>query len=311
MSSRLRLDKSLAEGVPGVVCEQLDRALADLNEKGTDIAEAVHQVRKRCKKVRGVLRLVRGSLSASYRQENVWFRDLARRLSGPRDAQAMLECFDQLREAFSGDLEPGAFAGVGQALAERRTEVHEGGELAERVADTVEALQAARVRVLGWRLDDAGFAALEQGLSRTYRRARKAQRVAYAKPTPEHFHEWRKRVKYHWYHLRLLRELWPAPVKARAAQARQLADLLGDDHDLAVLQETLRRDQEALGDPGQLDTLAGLARRRQDQLRAEAWALGWRLFADKPRYFCQRLHHYWQAAQRDAARAAGLSGPGC
>jgi CHAD domain-containing protein len=311
MSYRLQLDEPLAEGVPRVVCEQLDRALAELNDPGTDTAEAVHQVRKRCKKIRGVLRLVRGSLSASYRQENVWFRDLARRLSGPRDAQAMLESFDQLREAFSADLEPGAFAGVRKALAERRTEVHEGGAMAERVADTVEALRAARVRVPGWRLDDAGFAALEQGLSRTYRRARKAQRVAYAQPTPEHFHEWRKRVKYHWYHLRLLRELWPAPVKALALQARRLADLLGDDHDLAVLQETLRRDPEALGDPGQLDTLAGLAQRRQDQFRAEAWSLGWRLFADKPRHFCQRLHHYWQAAQRDAVRAAGLPGARC
>ena len=311
MSYRLQVDEPLADGVPRVVCEQLDRALAELNDRDTEFAEAVHQVRKRCKKIRGLLRLVRGSLSASYRRENAWFRDLARRLSGPRDAQAMLESFDQLREAFSGDLGPGAFAGVREALAERRSDVHEGDELAERVADTVEVLQAARMRVLGWRLDDQGFAALQRGLSRTYRRARKAQRASYAIPTAEQFHEWRKRVKYHWYHLRLLRELWPVPMKGFAAQARQLADLLGDDHDLAVLQETLKRDTETLGDAGQLETLAGLARRRQDQLRAEAWAVGWRLFADKPRDFCQRLHHYWQAAQRDAARAAGLSGPGC
>lgn len=259
MSYRFQADEALADGVPRVACEQVDRALAELNGQDTDTAEAVHQVRKRCKKIRGLLRLVRGSFSASYQQSGV----------------------------------------------------HEGAESAEQIAETVADLRDARIHVLGWRLNDEGFAALEQGLRRTYRRARKAQRISYRTPTPEQFHEWRKRVKYHWYHLRLLRELWPVPMKGFAAQAGQLADLLGDDHDLAVLQETLRQDKEASGDPGQLETLAGLAQRRQDQLRAEAWALGWRLFADKPRHFCRRLHRYWQAAQRDAARAAGCIGPGC
>lgn len=311
MSYRFQADEALADGVPRVACEQVDRALAELNGQDTDTAEAVHQVRKRCKKIRGLLRLVRGSFSASYQQENAWFRDLARRLSGARDAQAMLECFDQLRDAFSQDLDPDAFHDVRDILVERQSGVHEGAESAEQIAETVADLRDARIHVLGWRLNDEGFAALEQGLRRTYRRARKAQRISYRTPTPEQFHEWRKRVKYHWYHLRLLRELWPVPMKGFAAQAGQLADLLGDDHDLAVLQETLRQDKEASGDPGQLETLAGLAQRRQDQLRAEAWALGWRLFADKPRHFCRRLHRYWQAAQRDAARAAGCIGPGC
>jgi hypothetical protein len=37
---------------------------------------------------------------------------------------------------------------------------------------------------------------------------------------PEHFHEWRKRVKYHWYHLGLLRELWPASMELRLMKRR-------------------------------------------------------------------------------------------
>jgi len=303
MSYRFHFNESVADAAPRVVCEQVDRALAELSARDTDVAGAVHQVRKRCKKIRGVLRLVRGSFAGSYRQENAWFRDLARRLSGPRDAQAMLECFDNLRDALGPDLGRDAFAGVREALVERRSGFHQGGELAAGVGETVAALQAARLRVLGWRVDDQGFAALEQGLARTYRRARKAQRVSYRTPTPEQFHEWRKRVKYHWYHLRLLRAVWPAPMKSQAAEAGQLADLLGDDHDLAVLRDTLRGECDALGDADEVDALSGLAQRRQDQLRAEAWSLGWRLFADKPRHFCQRLHRYWQAAQYDAVPA--------
>ena len=305
MGYRLQLDEPLADGVPRVAREQVERALAELGQQHSDVAGAVHQVRKRCKKIRGLLRLVRGGFAASYQRENAWFRDLARRLSGPRDARAMLECYDRLHSAFSAELEPDAFAGIRQSLVARSGSVHQGDQLADKVDDTVTALQEARLRILGWRLEEEGFAALDRGLSRTYRRARRAQRASYRTPSPEQFHEWRKRVKYHWYQLRLLRQLWPGPMKGLIAEAGQLADLLGDDHDLAVLSETLLRDRDAFADCDQLDTLVGLARRRQDQLRAAAWPLGWRLFADRPRPFCRRLNRYWQAAQRDAVRSAG------
>jgi len=310
MSYRLRLDEPLADGVPRIVCEQVDRALTALSRQDGEAAEAVHQVRKRCKKIRGLLRLVRGSFTALYQQENAWFRDLARRLSGPRDAQAMVECFDKLRDAFSADLDPDAFAGIRQSLVAGSSEVNEGDELADKVDKTISALQDARLRVLGWRLDEDGFAALEKGLTRTYRRARKAQRLSYQTPTPERFHEWRKRVKYHWYHLRLLRDVWPTAMKGLAAEAKQLADLLGNDHDLAVMRETLVRDRDVFDDSDHVDALLGLAQRRQDQLRVAAQSLGWRLFADKPRPFCRRLHRYWQAGQYDAVPPAGLNGAG-
>ena len=136
--------------------------------------------------------------------------------------------------------------------------------------ETTAQLQDARTRVLGWRLDADGFAAIEKGVVADLpARAQGAGRQL-RDPTPERFHEWRKRVKYHWYHLRLLRELWPAPMKALAAEAKQLADLLGDDHDLAVLRETLVHERDDLGDQEEIDALLALAQRRQDQLRAQA-----------------------------------------
>jgi CHAD domain-containing protein len=306
MSDRFQLDDSLADAVPRIACQQVDRAIAELTDLDIDANEAVHQVRKRCKKIRGLLRLVRGSFTASYQQENVWFRDLARRLSGVRDSEAMLECLDKLLDAFSQELDADAFATVRRALTEQRTAVHEGEDVSERIRVTAAELQEARIRVLGWRLDNSGFAVIQEGLLRTYRRGRKAMRFAYETPTPENFHEWRKRVKYHWYHLRLLRELWPAPMKPLAAETKWLADLLGDDHDLAVLLETLVRDGDTFGSAAEIDALRALGKRRQDQLRTESQPLGWRLFAEKPGNFGRRMERYWRAAERDAARIAGL-----
>ena len=57
------------------------------------------------------------------------------------------------------------------------------------------------------------------------------------------WHDWRKRAKDVWYQLRLLQDTWPDVMKAMAGQASQLSDLLGDDHDLAVLSTKLEGDQ--------------------------------------------------------------------
>jgi CHAD domain-containing protein len=308
MSYRIHLHESLADGVPRIVCEQMDRAVAELTAPDPDVTEVVHRARKRCKKIRGLLRLVRGSFSASYPQENAWFRDLARSLSGVRDADVMLKCVEKLPASFGRELEPDAFLSVRQAFEQRREALRNDASLPERLAGVARRLQGARLRVLGWRLDDAGISAIEPGLVRTYRRARKALRAGYEEPTPERFHEWRKRVKYHWYHLRLLREIWPVQMKGLAAEASRLADLLGDDHDLAVLRMALAHDGDTLGEPEQIAALSGLAQRRQDRLRAEARTLGLRLFAEKPVDFGARMRTCWQAAQCDALRGGAPAG---
>jgi CHAD domain-containing protein len=301
MSYRLQFDETLSDAVPRIAREQVDRALAQLDDRDVDTGQAIHDVRKRCKKIRGLLRLVRGSISPSYGSENVRFRDLAKRLSGLRDAEAMLECFDRLRKGFEPELEAENFAPLRAALVARCREVQHNSDVAEKVDVTVEDLRAARQSVLGWRLDEDGFDALAAGFKRTYKRARKARHAAFRSPADAQFHQWRKRVVYHRHHLRLLRSVWPAPMKALSAEAKRLADLLGDDHDLAVLCVSRARETEWFDDSAQLDALAGLARRRQAQLRAQAWSLGWRLFGDKPSRKRQRMENYWQAAQREAA----------
>lgn len=46
-------------------------------------------------------------------------------------------------------------------------------------------------------------------------------------------HEWRKRVKYGWYHMRLLTDASPAILSPLEERLHDLSDALGGDHDLA------------------------------------------------------------------------------
>jgi CHAD domain len=70
---------------------------------------------------------------------------------------------------------------------------------------------------------------------RVYRRGRQALAAVRQKPTVEFIHEWRKQAKYLRYQLDLLRPLAPTALTPLAKTIDRLGDLLGDDHDLAVL----------------------------------------------------------------------------
>ncbi|MFN3158242.1 MAG: CHAD domain-containing protein [Rubinisphaera brasiliensis] len=293
MAYRLRRNKSVQKSIRKIAAEQIDKAIAEINNESLDRHEVVHQVRKRCKKLRGLIRLVRPNFD-QYSEENAAFRDIARELSFARDAQSMLECFDDLLDHFVDQIDPDAFTPLREILRDRRDEVAADEEgLAQQLENTLNHLQEARTRVDSWKIDETGFPALAGGLQKTYGRACDAIEVAYADPTAENFHEWRKRVKYHWYHTRLLRRIWEPMLKPQRRAAAELADLLGDEHDLAVLRETLLSDPERFGEGADVQAIVGLIDRRRKDFQEQAKPLGRRLFSESPSRLGRRFEGYW------------------
>jgi CHAD domain-containing protein len=269
---RLKKDEGIPDGVRRIARGRIDHAidaLADASEEG------VHDARKDMKKLRALLRLVRGEVGEKvFRREADTFRDAARELSGVRDADVMLATLAELEERYEADVGP-----VRQALEAHRLRTTGGGR--QQAAQTAIAiLTEARRRVDDWPLDRDGFVALEDGLERTYRRGRRDWRAAVNEPSTENLHEWRKRVKDLWYHCSILQETWKPVMTALADEAHELSDRLGDDHDLAVLLE--------FG----AESLEPLIATRRAELQEEAFAYGTRLYADKPKVFVRRIEHW-------------------
>jgi CHAD domain-containing protein len=312
---RFRCKESVQSGYRRIVRQQIDKAVkylapasegesppdADPHEP-PDHHEAVHEARKCFKKIRAALRIVRPSLGDVYAEENAWFRDVARSLSRVRDAEALIETLDALRKAFDGEVDGDVFDPVREALVARRQRIaDEEVDLEARLAEVVGQLGEARQRVGSWSLSDKGFDALAGGVRKTYGRGRDAMADAAAAPKPEHFHEWRKRVKYHRYHMDMLRSLWPKVLDAWRDSLHDLTDHLGDNHDLDVLRDTLLVEPELARGERRRQTLLGLAGRRQKQLQRDAHALGRRVYAEKPKRFTDRLAAYWDAWKADGA----------
>jgi CHAD domain-containing protein len=282
---RLIPKESLPEGIARIARGRIDHAVDELRGKTDSTAEeAVHGARKDLKKLRALLRLARGELGeSSFARENTCFRDAGRELAGVRESDVMLDTLKAL------DLPAELSWDLRKAIQAHNTRNGDGGRRAA-AARAVAMLREARGRVDDWPLERDSFAALRDGLERTYRRGRRDFKAVRANPSVEALHEWRKRVKELWYHHTLLRSLWPPVMQAVGGQAHELADRLGDDHDLAMLADWIREHTDADSE------FFEAVDRRRAELQAEAMTLGARIYADKPGAYVRRLRRLWKAA---------------
>jgi CHAD domain-containing protein len=287
---RLAPDEGAADGLRRIARGQIELA-SDRLQNGDDVAEAVHEARKSLKRLRAVVRLARDPLGDDiYSSENHAYRDTGRELSAARDAQVLGETLDALTKRYRREIGDDAFAGLREAIDSDARAAHERIVADAGAVEEVRAgLDAARDRVATWPLpehEDASM--LAPGFERVYKRGRRALKAAQQDPVDENLHELRKRAKDLWHAAQVLRPASPRRMKRLARRAHALSDLLGDDHDLAVLLEAARERYRTL-ERGELALLRGLVERRRARLQRDALACGRRVYGPKPRVWTRRI----------------------
>jgi CHAD domain-containing protein len=297
MSYQLKATETVPEGIKRIIEEELDNILEGLTQQPDGLEQAVHDSRKRFKKIRAALRLVRAEVGEKvYKKENRYYREASHRISTLRDGYVKARALEGLVQHFSGELGDQAFAPVRKALWADYEVVRQKGE-EEAVTEVAETVREARDRIKDWPFKHDGFSALAKGLKQEYKRGRQALAAAYKDPTPGNFHEWRKRVKDLWYQTRLLKPLWPELIAPLADQIHAMADDLGELHDLDELQRTLSERKDLFESKKERQLLWDLIDHRSTELKACARPIGERIYAEKPQAFSQRLANYWQVWQ--------------
>lgn len=296
MSYRFERNETISEGVRRIASEQLQSALDGLEAPARDeVAGVVHDVRKHCKKLRGLVRLVRPAMGDQYRPVNVLIRDAARYLSSIRDAHALLATFDDLLTASTAPASTPALQAVRNGLvarAEAATDAVTDDD--ERVQRARALLRQAHEGVAYWPLSD-DVADVIGGLSKTYARGRKRLADCIADPSDGNLHEWRKRAKYSWYHVRLLQDAAPSVLGPLADRFHDLSDAIGSDHDLAVLTGIFRSAPDEFGGADAVREAQLLIDGHRLDLQRRAVRLGVRLYVETPEAFGARMAGYHDA----------------
>ena len=292
--AKLKQGEAGTRGTRRIARRQVKSALQKLGRKDTS-DRAVHSARKELKKARATLRLLRDALGRStYKKENAALRDAARPLSEVRDGRVLLDALNSVLEYYGAPAAALPLTNFKRALSRRRT------ELRHKILDERGPLRAARKALRDirsrsgkWHVGRHGWSVLGAGLKRTYVTGRSAFAQAMATPTDEHLHEWRKQTKYFWYQLQVFAPFGPGPVAEMTEEAHQLADCLGDDHDLAVLRERAAQARDLFPSAAAHRALLNLIERCRVGLQGKAQQLGRRLYADPPAVFTARVGKYW------------------
>jgi CHAD domain-containing protein len=166
---------------------------------------------------------------------------------------------------------------------------------ASPLQSSITALRTVGARLPGLRPDE-GWSVLGRGFKSTYRRARKAHAAAHAERSTAAMHAWRRRSKDFEHQLQLLRKIDPSVMKPRIREARLLTELLGDDHDLAVLERTLAAVRDL---PAELrEKLNSRIASRRKKKQRKAFKLGSDLFFEKPSVVVKEVGQLWKRWRR-------------
>lgn len=294
MALRFKLDEGLTAGTRRMARSQLAIAIRRLKH-GDDPERDVHEARKSLKRTRALLRLVRYGLPAGvFERENRKLAAIGRSLSSMRDLHVLLKTVAQFEPSSNGSSPP-----VLEDLRHRITDLiaaRKSGHDASAVPKAIHTLAAARKRLSAIEVR-GGEKVLRKGLAHTHRAGRQALEQAVAKPGTESLHELRKQAQHHWRQMGLLHAAWPQAMAVRAAAARELSQLLGDEHDLAILQLACRKGRPlALAGPERrwLDELCAL---RRAELQRLIEPLARRLFAASPSVFAEAAAAQWRMAR--------------
>lgn len=288
----LQPDVAVGEALRGVARDILAEARAAIENPEISDAEAVHDFRRAMKRWRALLRLLEPFLGAEARRLRDEARDLARALTGARNAQSALDALADL-EKHGLALSPRSIAGLRRRIDEirRSAETTLNADMRLRLSG---ALDQASALVERWPLHTLTFDDVADQLTRFYREARRLLPAHWSTADAEDLHELRKRVVVHRYQIDIIEPLWPRFVKMWSGEAQRLRDRLGKHQDMLMLASLTGPHQPLARWRSRLT--AAIAERRATHV-AGAARIAARIFVDKPNALRRRLAAMWMTVR--------------
>ena len=279
MAFHLYKNEPLNSGLHRIAYEQIDIVLNGFGDESVPLDKRVHSLRARCKKLRGLLRMLQPKMGAAFEPEDQRFRMAAKELAGYRELEVHRKTIESL-------------IGPTDGPAPEPVEIPQ-----EVIVRSLMTLASCRDRIDHWPVEVNDFDDIAPGFERTYDKTLAAWDATQNDPSDPNFHELRKRGKYHWYQVRILERLNKPMIRGRRQALRQLQLMLGDAHDLALLQAYLEVQDEVD------EQLLSKATTRKNELYAAGVATCSDVYATSVDELVADFSRWWDK-RRSAAKAA-------
>ena len=295
-SFKIRRQQPITGNVMELMYHQMDYIIHLIQPVEEIDHEAVHEVRKSCKRVRAVLRLIRDDIGYSaYYRENRRFRDMSRLLSETRDYEALCHSLDYLRSREVDDKISRVYSELSAALVHSRDVALNALKKDKKVFQQIEKeIGEARKKINLFSFPSENFEVILPGLVRTHKKWKQHFAVCLGEAHEEMIHNLRKKSKYLMYHMQILKPVFPEIIRGYAGTLKKVSVDLGDHRDLFLL----RQQVSGLTKNSYPKTLtdhidASIEKEMHDKLET-ALRAGRYLYLEKSRPLMDRIHNYWK-----------------
>lgn len=294
MNFTLDKKEKLDKEVKRIALELIESSIQEYYDNELDSNTKIHLFRKRCKRMRSLVKLAHSNLGSNgkgYQYENNFFKKISRTLSYERDRFVLINLLKQV----SNNLHNNLLKTELEQFFYKIDKEDVNNNSVKLLSDFIVQIKASKKRIKKWKISGNGIEIFKKGFYNNYKKAKKLMLVAIEKPTMKNYHEWRKCMKYHYYHLELLRDAWPAILTAHADEAHKLSELLGRDHDLCLLNDKLGSKNEFRFSNELLNALKNILKTEIKTNRQKIIPLGKKIFSESPNQITKRIERYWNA----------------
>ncbi len=289
---RFYLEKreSPAAAVARINLELRARVIRIINDESLDSDTLVHELLKCINKMRAVLRFSEPvMMAAAFNSRDRVLRDFAREVSGTRDSAVLVNTFDCLADHYRPFLNTEELLPVRQALQNRHVQSMAAFQEQHNVKQLESAFISLEMKIDRKARDKVTNDMIRSAVRGIYVRGCKLHHLLDEDPNTENSHSLHRQAKYLWYQLRMLKERLPESMQVVVEELDELGELLGDDNDMSVLIDTLRKKPGLCCNRVQAELLCSLAETRRISLLSAALRLSARIYASEPDHFVASL----------------------
>ncbi|MBN2413913.1 CHAD domain-containing protein [candidate division KSB1 bacterium] len=288
------IEKTLPELIRILLLEQIDIARSMLLNKSLDFNDVIHDVRTSFKKIRAFILLLKTELGEDvYKNETRCFRAEGKGIAELRDSYVVLMTLELLAVKYPDQLRNNTVNAVQNKLTAgyeaKKNFVLEQDELTKQAG----RLLTVKNRVTGWSLPENGGDLIFDRLKECYEKGRSQMTDAKTDKTDKRLHNWRKIVKHLWYQVRVFEPFNPEILIPFDESLHSLSDFLGEDHDLAVLNNIIPAPED-IENKNELNILRNCIYAERNKLQTGAFSLADSIYAESSGQFADRIAGYWR-----------------
>jgi len=285
---------TLEESLKGILIGRIS-FIMDQIRRQEDAHKTIHEVRRSIKRIRAVLRLIRDEIGYShYLRENLFYRDVARRMAPVRDSYVLCQTVKSLETNHPDLISVNHYACLMDHLSlQIEKDLERFMESSGDFKQVLEDITQARERIDQYCELRNGYVSIRKGIRRVYRRGR----IHHSRIGPpfdvDLFHEYRKNSKYLQFQMELIQPVYPKLLKAYAGTIDKHTELLGDLRDYDRLDLYI---QNAL--PKEIPSttrkkLLEMIRHQKEDMLVKILSKSQMIYAEKPKEFIKRIKVYW------------------